>query len=132
MPIRGDKFEFTDKNVNSSPEKHGVYALYQSEVLIYYGRDSGDGATIRNRLQSHLRGDEGSCTQGASHYECEPTEGPIAREKELLEEYRKQHGRLPRCNERVRLTRTRWPAAANCGRARDMKVANSVSLGAMS
>lgn len=90
---------FSKENIDSAPTSHGVYALYQNGVLTYYGRASGDGVTIRSRLQAHHRGDEGRCTQQATAYQREVTEGPIRRESELLEEYRKAHGRLPQCNE---------------------------------
>jgi hypothetical protein len=100
MPISGDRYAFTEKNVNNAPDEHGVYALYDGDILIYYGRASGDGVTICSRLQSHFRGDEGPCTQGATHYRREMTESPKHREKELLDEFAARFGRLPRCNER--------------------------------
>lgn len=101
MPINGDKYEFSEKNVNNAPDVHGVYALYEGDVLTYYGRAAGDGVTIRSRLQSHRRGAEGPCTEGATHYRREQTTRPIARELELLQEYEKAYGRLPRCNKKV-------------------------------
>jgi excinuclease UvrABC nuclease subunit len=100
MPINGEKYEFTAKNVNNAPDEHGVYALFDGDTLIYYGRASGDDVTIRSRLQSHYRGDEGPCTQGATRYMRETTSRPIAREAELLAAFERQYGRLPRCNER--------------------------------
>ncbi len=100
MPITGDKYPFTEENVNNSPAEHGVYALYDGDVTIYIGRASGEGVTIRSRLQSHHRGDEGPCTEAATHYRREVTSRPIARESELLDEYEENYGRLPRCNDR--------------------------------
>ena len=47
MPIIGDKYAFTQENVNKAPEEHGVYQLFDGEVTIYYGRASGDGVTIQ-------------------------------------------------------------------------------------
>lgn len=98
MPITGDRYEFTDDNISKSPQSNGVYALYDDNITIYIGRASGDN-TIRLRLQAHKRGDEGKCTQGASHYRREVTSTPVTRESELLEEYKKTNGKLPRCNE---------------------------------
>jgi len=100
MPISGDKYGFIEKNVNKAPDEHGVYALYDDETLIYYGRAAGEDVTIRSRLQSHFNGDEGSCTQGATHYRREVTDWPKRREKELLDEFETKFGRLPRCNEK--------------------------------
>ena len=101
MPIAGSLYDFTKDNVDQSPDEHGVYALYDGQELIYYGRAAGYGVTIRSRLQDHYAGREGRCTQGADGYRREVTDTPIMREKELLEEYQRVYGRLPRCNERI-------------------------------
>ncbi len=100
MPITGDKYAFTESNVNDAPAEHGVYALYDGDVTIYIGRASGDGVTIRSRLQSHYRGDEGPCTEAATNYRREVTSRPIARESDLLDEFEENYGELPRCNDR--------------------------------
>jgi hypothetical protein len=77
-----------------------VYALYDGDELIYYGRAQGRGVTIRSRLRNHLNGDEGACTQGATSYKRAVTERAKEREEELLNEYKRTHGgKLPRCNE---------------------------------
>ena len=98
MAIAGDKYDFTQENVDKSPTKTGVYALYDGNLTIYIGRASGTD-TIRARLQSHKRGDEGSCTQKATDYRREECTTPVSREKELLDEYKQNYGKLPRCNE---------------------------------
>ena len=99
MPISGDMHTFTWENIGNSPASHGVYALYDGGTTTYIGRASGTGVTIRSRLSSHKRGDEGSCTKAATHYRREVTEAPISRERELLTEYVSSYGRLPRCND---------------------------------
>jgi excinuclease UvrABC nuclease subunit len=101
MPISGDRYKFSSENVDIAPNDEGVYELYDGDELIYVGRAAGLYVTIRTRLQSHLRGDEGRCTQRATAYRREVTNTPTAREKELLLEYRRLNGRLPRCNDRV-------------------------------
>jgi excinuclease UvrABC nuclease subunit len=101
MPKSGDKFAFSKDNVDKAPTEHGVYALYDGDELIYYGRAAGDGVTIRSRLQSHQAGNEGSCTKKATTYRRETTERPKAREIELLQEFENKHRTLPRCNERI-------------------------------
>lgn len=100
MPIGGIKYPFSKDNVDKAPDQHGVYELYDGDELIYIGRAAGDGVTIRTRLQAHHRGDEGRCTQRATHYRREANSRPVARESELLRAYVTRHGRLPRCNER--------------------------------
>lgn len=84
-----------------APDCKGVYFLFESGVLVYIGRAAGDTVTIRSRLYSHVRGDEGPCTKRATAFDFEATEYPYTREKELLESYQAHYGRLPRCNSRV-------------------------------
>ena len=98
MAISGDKYTFTQENVDMSPTDGGVYALYDWDETIYIGRGDGENG-IRDRLQSHKRGDEGKCTQGASDYRREPCTNPKTRERELLQEYKNANGVLPRCND---------------------------------
>ncbi len=100
MPITGDRYGFTESNVNKEPAEHGVYALYDKNEIIYIGRASGDGVTIRSRLKSHYRGDEGLCTVCATGYRREVTSRPIDREAELLDVYEEIHSAFPRCNDR--------------------------------
>ncbi|HEY1720033.1 MAG TPA: hypothetical protein VGG27_02220 [Magnetospirillaceae bacterium] len=100
MPIGGEKYEFTQKNVDESPASGGVYCFYADNALIYYGSAPGGASTIRARLKSHFMGVEGGCTEAATHYKREACNNPAEREKELLVEFRERHGRLPRCNAR--------------------------------
>jgi hypothetical protein len=97
MKIRGKQHSFESKSINKSPKKSGIYVLYKEDNIIYYGKASNN---IRKRLQSHLRGDEGLCTQSATHYKRQPTSKPAKREKRLLAAYEKKHGSFPHCNER--------------------------------
>jgi excinuclease UvrABC nuclease subunit len=97
MAIGGSKYPYTDENINKSPLEPGVYALYDGNITIYIGRASGTN-TIRKRLQDHISGNEGTCTQNATHYRREVNYDPIAREKQLLEEYKYDYNKLPRCN----------------------------------
>ena len=101
MPIAGDEYLFTEKNVNNAPDEAGVYALYDGDETIYYGRATGDTVTIRSRLQDHFAGREGDCTKQATDYRRETTTRAVSREKELLEEYERINRKLPRCNERI-------------------------------
>ena len=98
MPISDGKYPFTQNNVDLSPTAIGVYALYDDSETIYIGKGDGENG-IRARLQSHKRGDEGSCTQFASHYRREISRYPTMREKELLQEYLQENKKLPRCND---------------------------------
>ena len=96
MPIKGDFYAFNKQNVDRAPTKSGVYALYRNRELTYIGKAS---ASIRSRLQDHHAGREGQCTKVSTQYKREVTSGAAAREKELLQEYLQQYGKLPLCND---------------------------------
>ena len=93
-----DFYAFTDENIKNAPSEPGVYALYDGNETIYYGRHQ---TSIRQRLGEHKSGAAGSCTQFASQYWREVNSDPVAREMELLVAYEAKHGQLPRCNDRI-------------------------------
>ena len=95
MTITGDRYEFTQNNVDLAPEMHGVYALLDGQSTIYIGK----ATSIRERLQAHKRGSQGTCTANATHYRRELTTNEDSRERELLAEYQRANGRLPQCND---------------------------------
>jgi hypothetical protein len=97
MPIASPRYALTASMVQGAPPDPGVYVLWERDELIYYGRALGGGVTLQSRLREHLEGD-GGCTGRATHYGWEITSNPRAREAELLREYQRSHGRLPRCN----------------------------------
>ena len=98
MPIQDSQFRaFTKENVDRAPNVPGVYALYDASACIYIGKAEH---SIRVRLQRHLSGAEGRCTQrGTTRYKRERHNNPSARERQLLTEFVQQFGRLPRCND---------------------------------
>lgn len=96
-----NQYSFVEELVDGAPDKGGVYLLYEYGELIYIGRAVGLFVTIRSRLQSHLRGDEGPCTQSATHYSWHICADGAQVEAELLAAYKNTHGRLPRCNSRI-------------------------------
>ncbi len=99
MPFGGGRYRFTRSMVEGAPADPGVYALWEDEELIYYGRASSSTITIQFALLEHLSGRAGPCTGRATHYGWEITVDPVAREAELLAEYKATFKRLPRCNE---------------------------------
>jgi hypothetical protein len=86
------RYKFRRIVIAGAPDEPGVYALWQGEELIYYGR-AFDGATIRSRLMEHYHG-----KLEVTHYSWEMSREPIAREGQLLREYLETFGRLPRLN----------------------------------
>jgi hypothetical protein len=93
MPIASPRYAFNRTMVSGAPPDPGVFALWEGDELIYYGRAQG----IQARLQEHLERSH-PCTARATHYGWEIASNPAARELELLNEFRRANGRLPRCN----------------------------------
>lgn len=91
-PEPSRRYKFHRIVLAGAPDEAGVYALWQGEELIYYGRAHGE-ATIRSRLLEHFGNVD------ATHYSWEIAREPASRESELLREYQETFGRLPRLNE---------------------------------
>lgn len=89
-PVR--RYSFNRIVLAGAPAEPGVYALWQGDEIIYYGR-ALNGTTIRTRLLEHYEN-----RAQATHYSWEITQEPASRESELLREYREAYGRLPRMN----------------------------------
>lgn len=98
MSFGGGRYRFTRSMVEGAPADPGVYALWQGEELIYYGRADGSMSGIRAALLEHLSGTAGPCTGSATHYGWEISLDPAVRETELLAEHMRAFRRLPRCN----------------------------------
>ena len=54
MPIASPRYAFNQTMVSGAPPDPGVFALWEGEELIYYGR----AHSIQARLQEHLPGQE--------------------------------------------------------------------------
>jgi hypothetical protein len=87
------RYRFTRVVIAGAPDEQGIYALWDGEEVIYYGR-----GPIRSRLLDHFYGRVDELTRRATHYGWELCADPAAREAELLAEYRRVFGRAPRLN----------------------------------
>jgi hypothetical protein len=54
-----------------APASHGAYRLWDEGRVLFVGMTLG-ARTLRSELMRHRRGDFGSRTQQASHFECIP------------------------------------------------------------
>ena len=95
QPIHTKIWSLDDSMVRYAPDAPGVYALWKDGQVIYYGRASGDGVTIRSCLIDHVSGARGIATRGATHYSWEITRAAVAREVELLSEFWSSFRRFP-------------------------------------
>ena len=72
----GGRAPFDAHNVSEAPATSGVYFLYTGQRLVYIGV-AANGATIRERLQHHLRGEDGTCREPATEFSYEPARDPL-------------------------------------------------------
>lgn len=100
MPIRGKKQRFTDNNIDKAPNKDGVYVLSRYGETTYVGKATG-GDGLQGRLEAHKRGDTGRGIKSSTSFQVEKCKDAPKREKQLLEQYKKIHGKLPRYNDRI-------------------------------
>jgi hypothetical protein len=98
MPIGGPRYRFNLSMIDGAPDERGVYALWDHQEVIYYGRSSGGSLSIQQALRAHSSGRAGACTRAATHYSWEICSEPSEREAELLSEYEAQFKCVPRCN----------------------------------
>jgi hypothetical protein len=95
----GQHVPFHAAYVAQAPETPGVYILYRGHRLIYIGLAAA-GATIRQCLRRHLRGEAGTCTHGATEFDYESADDPVALYQYYLGVYvDATGGLLPDCNE---------------------------------
>ena len=80
------KWRFIRSLVEDAPDNPGVYALWEGDKLICFGRAEGDGETLRSRLIDHLEGRTGEEARHATHYSWEICLDPRRREAEIMRE----------------------------------------------
>ena len=89
--ISGSRYEFTQQNVDLSPDADGIYGLVRRDTKIYLG-----GGNIRDCLQSRYRGGDPCIKrEKPTDYYREVCSDWKNREKELIVAYD------PICNRRI-------------------------------
>lgn len=97
MPVDGKSKKFKKRNIKKIPTQPGIYSLHKNGKVIYYGMSE---TSVHDRLSRHKSGEEGTCTQSATHFKVELASNPSDREEELLANFNENHGKLPKCNTR--------------------------------
>jgi excinuclease UvrABC nuclease subunit len=95
-------YALTEPHVDMVPEVPGVYWLGENDqnkqvVTIYIGKAVFN---LRQRIKDHLTTTD-RCIMRSTHFAYERHSNPDAREKELLQDFLRRNGRLPRCNDQV-------------------------------
>lgn len=96
MPILGKIYVWGER-AKHVPDEPGVYALYdEKNVLIYMGKS----VSLREQFAHYLKTEfsDEPCKRETRYYAREFASGHEERLKALLEEYRREHGKLPKCN----------------------------------
>lgn len=84
----GRRYRFTRTVVQGAPDEPGVFALWEGDALVYYGR----ARRLREALVERLG------RAAVTHYSWELSDDPAAREAELLRDFERLYGRPPRDN----------------------------------
>ena len=99
MPIAKRWSMFTLYSLNVVPNVFGVYELADGrDIVIYIG-----SGKLHDRL-THWKSSDDPCIRQARKFRYEELyadERCRQRERALQREFKKKHGRLPRCNERT-------------------------------
>jgi len=76
----------------------GVYVLYDKNLdVIYVGGSENLQKTFESYVNTDFEGD--ICKQKTHTYQRIFVENPIERKTEILEDYKKEHGKIPCCND---------------------------------
>jgi hypothetical protein len=82
------RYRFARTVVQGAPNEPGVFALWDGDELVYYGR----ARRLRDALAERLG------RAAVTHYSWELSQDPATREAELLRDFARLHGRPPRDN----------------------------------
>jgi len=99
MPIKGTLFPWDKTNVYLVEAESATFALYHDNKLIYIGSTSDLSKTFREYWESKFNNK--SCLKITNNYRREYRSDYQERADRLLREYKKMHGKLPRCNNSV-------------------------------
>ena len=106
MTIKIRSMPFTEALISAAPETTGVYALWQNGGVIYLGKASSSGATIRKALSDQFEGRKWNDTPAemrVTRCSWEVVENADQRHSQLLHEFESAHHCLPLWNDPQRL-----------------------------
>lgn len=96
MPISGS-FYFWGEKARNVLSKAAVYELYDEKYQLIF---VGEGPNLKERfveyLETHFSKDQFKVA--TKYYKREFTSNTKERKREILEEYKKKYGKLPKCN----------------------------------
>jgi hypothetical protein len=90
---RADRRAFNERGIETASTQPGVFVLYDGEEVVYIG-SAGENGGIRKSLPVYL-----DLAYQITSFKEEVTEFHKQRQRELLQSYKAQYGKLPRYNE---------------------------------
>ena len=97
MEILQEKVHLWLDSARFVKSKPGVYILYDKKLEpIYIGQSDNLQNQFTKYLDTNFEND--TCMQKTHNYQKSFTENPKEQQNSLLEEYKKEHGKLPCCN----------------------------------
>jgi hypothetical protein len=99
MPITGEPFAFEPRDVKTTPDEPGVFALFSRREVVYIGvAEHSLRETLEARLATQSLGSDDEITG----FVVEATLHPHDRRRDLLFEYKAITGAMPKQNSRPR------------------------------
>ncbi len=98
MEILDDKVHLWLQNARFVKAKPGVYILYDKNLNAIY---IGDSENLQNQFAKYVdtNFENDACKQKTQTYQRMFVENPKEHKKQLLEDYKKKHEKLPCCND---------------------------------
>ena len=98
MEILDDKLRVWLESAKFVKGKPGVYALYdKNKDIIFIGESDNLAQTFTKYVDANFEND--ACKQKTAFYQREFVENPQERMKQLLEDFKNEHGKVPLCHD---------------------------------
>ncbi|HJJ23212.1 MAG TPA: GIY-YIG nuclease family protein [Nitrosopumilus sp.] len=102
MELLDDKMRVWMDSAKFVKPVKGVYVLYnRNKEPIYIGETNNLETTFTKYVDTDFEGNE--CKQKTQSYQREFLESPKERQLELIEQFKKESGKLPGCNSEIEL-----------------------------
>ena len=97
MEILDEKVLVWLQNARSVKAKPAVYVLYDKNLDAIY---IGESENLKNKFAMYFNTnfENDPCKQKTHTYQRAFVVNPKERKRQLLEDYKKKHGKMPRCN----------------------------------
>ncbi len=97
MELLDEKVSVWVQSAQFVKAKPGVYVLYDKNLEVIY---IGESENLQKTFEKYVTQDfeDNSCKQKTRTYQRTFVENPKEKQKQMLEEYEKEHGKIPPCN----------------------------------